>query len=79
MTHSAENDALRYVPGEKCPLSGAVVSFTKDEWIEGEQGRCHGCGGMTRISVRQMDLFPWARALTHKVPRVIPPGEGDGS
>ena len=68
MTDSPNAGVDAYVPGEKCPLSGHVISFSQgDEWVDGV-GRCHGCGGQTRLRVRATDLFPWARALTHKVP-----------
>lgn len=73
---TAENSGLVYVPGEKCPLSGHVISFPDaDDWVN-EVGTCFGCGGTTRLKVRATDLFPRARALTHKVPR-IPPGQAE--
>lgn len=56
-----------YTPGEKCPLSGLVVSVTG--WATEETTICHGCGGVARFRVRVTDTSPWARLLTHKVPK----------
>lgn len=70
MTESIQTGSKNLTPGERCPMSGHVLSFPDgDDWVDGEEGVCHYCGGTTRISVRGTDRFPWARALTHKVPR----------
>lgn len=60
-------EADHLVPGERCPMSGRVISWDAEAWIA-EFGRCWKCGGMTRIKVRSTDVSPWAKALTHKVP-----------
>lgn len=62
-------EQVTLTPGEKCPMSGHVISFPNgDEWVNGE-GTCFKCGGPTRLRVRATDLFPRARCLTHRVPK----------
>lgn len=64
------------VPGDKCPLSGVVVTaIPHDDWIWDRPYRCHLCGALTTYRTRNTDYAGQARLHTHKIPIPVTNGE----
>ena len=64
----AETDDV--IPGERCPLSGVVVTaIPHNDWNEGKPYRCHACGALVTYRIRESDYAGGGRLHTHKVPR----------